>query len=110
VNKSELIERLAERSGLNVIQSEEIVNLIYKRMKDTMVSGGRIEIRGFGSFVVKQYQSYQGRNPKTGEKIAVPPKKLPFFKVGKELKERIDQENASMPATQPAPSKAAAGK
>lgn len=103
MNKSELIERLAERSGLNVIQSEEIVNLIYKKMKDTMVNGGRIEIRGFGSFVVKQYQSYQGRNPKTGERIAVPPKKLPFFKVGKELKERIDQENSSIPATQPAP-------
>ena len=91
MNKSELIEKLAEKSGLNVMQSEEVVNLIYKKMKDTMVNGGRIEIRGFGSFVVKEYQSYQGRNPKTGEKIAVPPKKLPFFKVGKELKERIDQ-------------------
>lgn len=90
MNKSELIERLAQKSGLNTMQSEEIVNLIYKKMKDTMVNGGRIEIRGFGSFVVKQYQSYQGRNPKTGEKISVPPKKLPFFKVGKELKERID--------------------
>ena len=90
MNKSELIERLAQRSGLNVIQSEEIVNLIYKKMRDTMMSGGRIEIRGFGSFVVKEYEAYQGRNPKTGEKISVPPKKLPFFKVGKELKERID--------------------
>jgi len=90
VNKSELIEKLAETSGINVMQSEEVVNLIYKKMRETMVSGGRIEIRGFGSFVVKEYQSYQGRNPKTGEKIAVPPKKLPFFKVGKELKERID--------------------
>lgn len=90
MNKSELIERLAQKSGLNVIQSEEIVNLIYKRMRDTMMSGGRIEIRGFGSFVVKEYEAYQGRNPKTGEKISVPPKKLPFFKVGKELKERID--------------------
>jgi integration host factor subunit beta len=90
VNKSELIEKLATRAGLNVIQSEEIVNLIYKKMRETMVHGGRIEIRGFGSFVVKEYQSYQGRNPKTGEKIPVPPKKLPFFKVGKELKERID--------------------
>ena len=88
MNKSELIEKLATRAGLNVIQSEEIVNLIYKKMRETMVSGGRIEIRGFGSFVVKEYQSYQGRNPKTGEKIPVPPKKLPFFKVGKELKER----------------------
>ncbi|MCL4148569.1 UNVERIFIED_CONTAM: hypothetical protein GTU68_011954 [Idotea baltica] len=59
-------------------------------MKDAMVNGGRVEIRGFGSFVVKKYDSYEGRNPKTGEKIPVPPKKLPFFKVGKELKERID--------------------
>ena len=91
MNKSELIERLAERSGINVIQAEEVVNLIYKKMKDTMVNGGRIEIRGFGSFVVKLYDSYQGRNPKTGDKISVPKKKLPFFKVGKELKERIDQ-------------------
>lgn len=90
MNKSELIEKLAERAGINVMQSEEVVNLIYKKMRDTMVNGGRIEIRGFGSFVVKEYQAYQGRNPKTGEKISVPPKKLPFFKVGKELKERID--------------------
>jgi integration host factor subunit beta len=90
VNKSELIERLAQKSGLNVLQAEEIVNLIYKRMRDTMVGGGRIEIRGFGSFVVKSYKAYQGRNPKTGQRISVSPKKLPFFKVGKELKERID--------------------
>ena len=91
MNKSELIEKLAERSGLNVMQAEEIVNLIYNKMRDTLVNGGRIEIRGFGSFVVKEYEAYQGRNPKTGEKISVPPKKLPFFKVGKELKERIDK-------------------
>lgn len=90
MNKSELIEKLADTSGINVIQAEEIVNLIYRKMRDTMVNGGRIEIRGFGSFVVKNYGAYQGRNPKTGEKISVPPKKLPFFKVGKELKERID--------------------
>lgn len=90
MNKSELIEKLALRSGLNVVHAEEVVNLIYKRMLETMMNGGRIEIRGFGSFVVKEYGAYQGRNPKTGEKISVPPKKLPFFKVGKELKERID--------------------
>jgi integration host factor subunit beta len=96
VNKSELIEKLAEKSGLNVMQAEDVVNLIYRKMRDTMVNGGRIEIRGFGSFVVKEYQAYQGRNPKTGDKISVPPKKLPFFKVGKELKERID--NIEAPA------------
>jgi integration host factor subunit beta len=90
VNKSELIERLSEKTGVSIQQAEEVVNLIYKRMRDTLVNGGRVEIRGFGSFVVKEYESYEGRNPKTGEKIPVPPKKLPFFKVGKELKERID--------------------
>ena len=99
MNKSELIEKLAERSGLNVMQAEEIVNLIYRKMRDALIGGGRIEIRGFGSFVVKEYQAYQGRNPKTGEKIAVPPKKLPFFKVGKELKERIDQVDPAEEAT-----------
>jgi integration host factor subunit beta len=98
VNKSELIEQLAETSGINVMQAEEVVNLIYRKMRDTMVNGGRIEIRGFGSFVVKSYGAYQGRNPKTGDKIDVPPKKLPFFKVGKELKERID----NIPDTQDA--------
>lgn len=95
MNKSELIERLAERSGISVLQAEEVVNLIYRKMRDTMVNGGRVEIRGFGSFVVKEYGSYEGRNPKTGEKIPVPPKKLPFFKVGKELKERIDSFDSS---------------
>ena len=91
MNKSELIERLAEKSGLNVMQAEDVVNLIYRKMGDTMVNGGRIEIRGFGSFVVKEYGSYTGRNPKTGTKIKVEPKKLPFFKVGKELKDRVDK-------------------
>ncbi len=103
MNKSELIEKLAERSGLNVMQAEEIVNLIYNKMRDTLVSGGRIEIRGFGSFVVKEYEAYQGRNPKTGEKISVPPKKLPFFKVGKELKDRIDKGDDSKEAGQSTP-------
>lgn len=90
MNKSELIEKLATKTGLSVVQSEEVVNLIYRKMLETLVGGGRIEIRGFGSFVVKEYGQYEGRNPKTGEKKVVPPKKLPFFKVGKELKERID--------------------
>ena len=90
MNKSELIEQLAQRTGVSLHQSEEIVTLVINKMRDTMATGGRIEIRGFGSFVVKHYEAYQGRNPKTGEAISVPPKKLPFFKVGKELKERID--------------------
>ena len=93
MNKSELIEKLSLRSGISLMQAEEIVSLVITRMRETMAKGGRIEIRGFGSFVVKEYEAYQGRNPKTGTTIHVPPKKLPFFKVGKELKERIDREN-----------------
>ena len=91
-NKSDLIQSLADKSKISTQQAEEIVNAIYEKMKDTLVEGGRIEIRGFGSFVVKEYMSYEGRNPKTGEKLSIPPKKLPFFKVGKELKTRIDKE------------------
>lgn len=90
MNKSGLVEKLAEKSGLQLPQSEQVVALIIKKMQEAMVGGGRIEIRGFGSFVVREYGSYQGRNPKTGEAIQVAPKKLPFFKVGKELRERID--------------------
>ena len=91
MNKSELVETLANRNGLTYKKSEEIVNIIFESMSDALVHGGRIEIRGFGSFVVKDYQAYMGRNPKTGEVIQVKPKKLPFFKVGKELRERVNQ-------------------
>lgn len=89
MNKSELIEALAAREGLSFKRAEEIVNTIFDSMTNALVVGDRIEIRGFGSFVVKEYKAYTGRNPKTGDSIAVNPKKLPFFKVGKELKERV---------------------
>ncbi len=90
MNKSELVEALAARNGLTYKKSEEIVNIIFDSMSDALATGGRIEIRGFGSFVVKDYQAYMGRNPKTGEVIKVKPKKLPFFKVGKELREKVN--------------------
>ena len=89
MNKSELIEQLAIRKDISNKRAEEIVNLIFNSMTDAMVDGERIEIRGLGSFVIKDYGTYTGRNPKTGEQIVVNPKKLPFFKVGKELKERV---------------------
>jgi integration host factor subunit beta len=91
MNKSELVEALANENGLTYKRAEEIVNLIFDSMADTLSDGGRIEIRGFGSFVVKDYKSYMGRNPKTGEVIKVRPKRLPFFKVGKELRERVNR-------------------
>ena len=90
MNKSELIEKLAEKSGIGNIQAEDIVTLIIDKMKAALAVRKRIEIRGFGSFVVKSYNGYFGRNPKTGEKIEVESKNLPAFKVGKELKERLN--------------------
>jgi integration host factor subunit beta len=91
MNKSELVEALATEKGLTYKKSEEIVNIIFDSMTQELAEGGRIEIRGFGSFVVKDYRAYMGRNPKTGEVIKVNPKKLPFFKVGKELREKVNK-------------------
>ncbi|MCL4140625.1 UNVERIFIED_CONTAM: hypothetical protein GTU68_041729 [Idotea baltica] len=98
MNKSELVEQLAERSKMGNLQAEEVVNLIFDQMKKALSGGKRIEIRGFGSFTVKDYESYWGRNPKTGEKIWVAPKRLPTFKVGKELRERLNNETPEVAA------------
>lgn len=89
MNKSELVDDLSAKKGISFKKSEEIINTIFDSMTAALIAGERIEIRGFGSFIVKEYQAYTGRNPKTGESIDVRPKKLPFFKVGKELKERV---------------------
>jgi integration host factor subunit beta len=89
MNKSELVEQLAVQKDISNKRAEEIVNLVFASMTEALAEGDRIEIRGLGSFVIKDYESYTGRNPKTGEPITVQPKKLPFFKVGKELKERV---------------------
>ncbi|MSN25758.1 MAG: integration host factor subunit beta [Geobacter sp.] len=89
MNKSELVEQLAIKKDIPNKRAEEIVNLIFSSMTEAMINGDRIEIRGLGSFVIKDYGTYTGRNPKTGEPIKVSPKKLPFFKVGKELKEMV---------------------
>ncbi len=91
MNKSELIEELANRSNLKLKVSETIVNLIVDNMKKALLDEKRIELRGFGSFHIEYYKGYTGRNPKTGESIEVGRKRLPFFKVGKDLKERINQ-------------------
>jgi integration host factor subunit beta len=90
MNKSGLIEALGEKENLTEKMAIDVVNLVFKGFTDELGKSGRIEIRGFGSFVVRKYEAYTGRNPKTGKSIKVSPKKLPFFKVGKELKERVD--------------------
>jgi integration host factor subunit beta len=89
MNKSELIEQLSLKKDISNKKAEEVVNIVFNSLTEAMSAGERVEIRGLGSFVIKDYDAYTGRNPKTGELITVNPKKLPFFKVGKELKERV---------------------
>jgi integration host factor subunit beta len=90
MNKSQLIERIAKEEGITIKNAASVVNVVFDSMSDSLAKGDRVEIRGFGSFKVKSYNSYQGRNPKTGEIIQVKEKRLPYFKVGKEMKERVD--------------------
>ena len=92
MNKSKLIETISEKANITKKKAELVVNIIFDSMTQALVGNDRIEIRGFGSFVNKEYRSYQGRNPRTGDAIKVLPKRLPFFKVGKELKERVDKQ------------------
>ena len=90
MNKSNLIDALSAKENLTEKNAFEIINLIFDGFTDVLKKGGRIEIRGFGVFTVKEYGGYTGRNPKTGAKTEVGAKKLPFFKVGKELRERVN--------------------
>jgi integration host factor subunit beta len=92
MNKSQLISSLAKAEEMVMTKAEEVVNTVFGEIEKALINSERVEIRGFGSFKVKQYDGYHGRNPKSGEIIKVAPKKLPFFKVGKELKERVDIE------------------
>lgn len=100
MTKSQLIEALAKAEGITLKAAETAVNITFQSMEQALIRSDRLEIRGFGSFKVKQYEGYKGRNPKTGELIEVKFKKLPFFKVGKELRERVNnaRENTSRPA------------
>lgn len=90
MTKSELIDAVARRSEITKSRAEEVVNCIFDAMTAALERGEGIEIRGFGSFTVRDYKAYNGRNPRTGQKVPVPPKRLPFFKVGKELKELVN--------------------
>jgi integration host factor subunit beta len=90
MTKADLITIISEKAHLQHKQAELVVNMVFDMMSDALKKDDRIEIRGFGSFVNRSYESYQGRNPKTGQVVNVPPKRVPFFKVGKELKEMVD--------------------
>jgi integration host factor subunit beta len=90
MNKINVIMTLAEKKNLTEKQAAEIVNLMFKGFTNELKKGGRIEIRGFGSFTVREYKAYKGRNPRTGKAVQVKPKRLPYFKVGRELKKKVD--------------------
>ena len=90
MNKSDLINRISEKAGLSKRSAEQFVNLMVDAMIGAMIQEERIEIRGFGSFVIRHYGEYEGRNPKSGEKIKISDKRLPFFKAGKDLLQRIN--------------------
>jgi len=91
MNKLELIETLKTKAELTKNEATAVVNLFFNEMANALASGDRVEIRGLCSFYVKNYKPYTGRNPKTGQEVEIEPKKLPFFKCGKELKERVDR-------------------
>ena len=90
MNKLELISALKNEANISKAEAAKVVQVFFDNMSDALVKGERVEIRGLCSFFVKNYKSYTGRNPKTGGKVQIEPKKLPFFKSGKELKERVD--------------------
>jgi integration host factor subunit beta len=90
MNKVDLIQALKDSNHLSKSEAEAVINLFFDQMAEALAQGERVEIRGLCSFFVKEYRGYTGRNPKTGEKVKVKPKKLPFFKAGKELKDCVD--------------------
>jgi integration host factor subunit beta len=91
MNKSELIKVLSNECSLQSEEATMVVNIFFDSIKEALVNNNRIEIRGLGSFKLKNYEGYTGRNPKTGKSVTVGPKKLPFFRAGKELKEFINK-------------------
>ncbi len=90
MNKLELISALKTEANISIAEAAKVVKIFFDNMAEAMVRGDRVEIRGLCSFFVKNYKSYAGRNPKTGDRVNIKPKKLPFFKSGKELKERVN--------------------
>lgn len=92
MNKPDLITALAAREGLTAREATDIINLILGGFRDVLQHGERIEVRGFGSFSVREYPAHTGRSPRTGERVEVAAKRLPFFKTGKKLKEKINAE------------------
>ncbi len=92
MNKLELISALKAEANMSKAEAAKVVQIFFDHMADAMARGERVEIRGLCSFFIKEYKSYTGRNPKTGDRVVIKPKRLPFFKSGKELRERVDRD------------------
>ena len=91
MTKSELIDAIAQRGNLTKSRAELVVNCVFDAMSEALQKGEGIEIRGFCSFTVRPYKPYHGRNPRTGDAVPVPAKRLPFFKVGKDLRDLVNR-------------------
>ncbi|GBE37630.1 MAG TPA: integration host factor subunit beta [Nitrospirae bacterium] len=92
MTKSELIETISEKvKGLTKKQTEVVLETVFSSIKEALAQGGKVEIRGFGNFKLRSRKARKARNPKTGASVDVPPKKVPYFKVGKELREMINK-------------------
>lgn len=91
MNKSELILSLSNQTNLPIRKTQEIVDMVFDTMSNALIAGDRIEVRGFGSFTIRRYEGYEARNPRTGVKTVVEPKRLPFFKVGKDFREGLNK-------------------
>ncbi len=91
MTKSDLIDFISKQAGIPRVKAETVIVTIFDSMAEALIRNDRIEIRGFGSFANRRYRSYKGRNPRTGETIHVEGKRLPFFRVGKELKEELNK-------------------
>ena len=94
MTKAELVEKVANQINLTKKQTEVVVNTVFSSITDSLAEGKKVELRGFGSFRIRQRNARVGRNPKSGEKVDVPSKKVPFFKAGKELRELVDEHEA----------------
>ncbi len=95
MTKAELVEQIAEKINLTKKDTERIVNIVFGNIMSSLSEGDKVELRGFGSFRVRSRNSRDGRNPRTGEAVAIPPKNVPFFKAGKELRQMVDQFGAA---------------
>ena len=106
MTKAELVERIAAKINLTKKDTERVVNIVFGSIIQSLAGSDKVELRGFGSFRVRSRESRDGRNPRTGDKVAIPPKKVPFFKAGKELRELVD---GKVPESSPAVSSSSDG-